>query len=61
MDIYIRFLREKRKILSKDMCLKELSGVRFIDKYFCQVEKNTAETLFDKMVKRISNKFPSFR
>lgn len=44
MDIYIGFLREKRKILSKDMCLKELSGVRFIDKYFCQVEKNTAET-----------------
>lgn len=44
MDIYIGFLREKRKILSKDMCLKELSGVPFIDKYFCQVEKNTAET-----------------
>lgn len=59
--IYIGFLREKRKILSKDMCLKELSGVRFIDKYFCQVEKNNGGNAFDKMVKRISNKFPSFR
>lgn len=55
--IYIRFLCEKHKILSKDIYLKELSGALYWQIFLSSGKKYDGNA-FDKMAKRISNKFP---